>query len=63
MLGDAMSIFARRQSVPSANSPAFMRRKSARLSAGGRSRHGLGRPGEVGTPRYSFHCSWLSSQT
>jgi hypothetical protein len=32
MLGEAMSIFARRMWVPSGNSPAFMRWKSSRFS-------------------------------
>ena len=51
-LGDAMSMRARSTCAPSGNSPARMRRNRSRLSAAGRSRYGLGRPGSVSVPRY-----------
>ena len=58
-----MSIRARSTLVPSANSPARIRRSRSRLSAGGRSRHGLSAPGSVKPPRLSdtAAASWSST--
>src|SRR4029453_6849310 len=45
MLGDPMSILARRTRAPSGNSPARIPRNRSRFSSTGRSRDGLLRPG------------------
>ncbi len=63
MFGEDMSIFARSTYAPSGNSPARMRRKRSRLSAAGRSRYGLLRPGAVNVPRYSRISSADSEST
>ena len=63
MLGDAMSIFARRQHSPSLYFPSRMSWKRARFSSDGVSRHGLGMPGSVGMPRCFFHSSCERKQT
>ena len=57
MLGEAMSIRARRTCAPSGKSPFRMRRNRSRLSSAGRSRYGLLRPASVSVPR----CSLVSS--
>ena len=62
MLGEAMSIFARRHHSPSAYLPSRISWKILRLRSGSVSREGEGRPGFSGTPRYSFHSSWVRLQ-
>ena len=61
--GDAMSIFARRLNVPSANSPFFILSNNAKFSSTLRSRYGLFLPGSVNVPRYSRIWSGESSST
>ena len=55
MFGDAMSIFARSTSAPSANSPARIRAKRSRFSSTGASRYGLSFPGSVSVPAIRAH--------
>ena len=57
MFGCAMSTFARNTCVPSANSPARMRRSRSRFSATVRSRYGLLVPAAITVPRPSRICS------
>ncbi len=63
MLPLAMSIFARRVRLPSANSPARMRRNRSRFSSTLRLRYGDSVPGSVSVPRVARTSSWLRSQT
>ena len=63
MLGDAMSMRARRVRDPSSNSPARMRAKRSRFSVTVRSRKGLLRPGRFHRPRYSETSAPCRSQT
>ena len=62
-LYEVMSILALSASVPSANSPAFIRSNKSRFSSTGRSRYGLSRPGSVRVPRCALISSAVSSST
>ena len=62
MLGEAMSIFARRMCAPSGNSPFCMRLK-VHVSSALRLRNGESLPGSFSVPRFARISSalWLST--